>query len=433
MDPTLLLTIAIIFVTALVASALRYFSRDRCLSSFDGFHVTIQTKDDRFVWGRMHLESTGFELEYDDDHLDRDRLHIETSYVIYKAEYSQIQRIHRYVDNLTPENRKRRQAAVKRAFHPRLPTRMGRWARNFANTARDSLSEVINLVLSRSRIMSGGIVLAPGQTRMQSMTKEVLGYVGTSYDALLERLIGVRVVFEVFEDEVWHEYVGILTEYTAEFLELVDVYDVEELHLQLLPTPVPAAVAREKSDKVTPESPKLEAHDRDRIVRAWFEGDAVRVRNLSGGATLVKTLVVDDVAIAVDLVLSGKEVYLRSFQTRPHRVELVLGLARKFDVVVPRAHALVRHRAERYDPLELIRTMGGLLVDDDEDEPSARPADCQLDGKDPEACLRHWLFLMTYTTGDEADKYLERIKRLCARTSSKDEERVQRGEVRPPA
>ena len=41
---------------------------------------------------------------------------------------------------------------------------------------------------------------------------------------LLERYVGLRVVAEVVEDETVHEHVGVLKEYSADFIELLDVY-----------------------------------------------------------------------------------------------------------------------------------------------------------------------------------------------------------------
>jgi len=97
MDPTLLLTVGIIFLTTLVGSILRGMRKDRCLQDFDDFHVTVERKDKRRIWGTMRLEPTGFEMEYREDVLDQ-QMHVETSYAVYKSEYQQIQAIY---DSLT--------------------------------------------------------------------------------------------------------------------------------------------------------------------------------------------------------------------------------------------------------------------------------------------------------------------------------------------
>ena len=62
MDWSFILTLAIILLATLVGSYLRSSRKDRCLCDFDGFHVTVEKKNGRVVWGEMDLAPTGFEL-----------------------------------------------------------------------------------------------------------------------------------------------------------------------------------------------------------------------------------------------------------------------------------------------------------------------------------------------------------------------------------
>ena len=41
---------------------------------------------------------------------------------------------------------------------------------------------------------------------------------------MLEQYVGSRVVMEIMEEDEIHEHVGVLKDYSAEFLELLDVY-----------------------------------------------------------------------------------------------------------------------------------------------------------------------------------------------------------------
>jgi hypothetical protein len=61
------------------------------------------------------------------------------------------------------------------------------------------------------------------------MKQELMGSAGTSFEPLLERYIGHKVVLELIKADKIFEYCGVLKEYTAEFVEIMDVdYAVKE-------------------------------------------------------------------------------------------------------------------------------------------------------------------------------------------------------------
>ena len=56
-----------------------------------------------------------------------------------------------------------------------------------------------------------------------------MGSVGTSYEPLLERYIGRKVVLVLIKGDKIFEHSGVLKDYTAEFIEIMDVdYKVQE-------------------------------------------------------------------------------------------------------------------------------------------------------------------------------------------------------------
>jgi hypothetical protein len=61
------------------------------------------------------------------------------------------------------------------------------------------------------------------------MKQELMGSVGTSYEPLLERHIGRKVVLELIKGDKIFEYPGVLKDYTSEFIEIMDVdYKAQE-------------------------------------------------------------------------------------------------------------------------------------------------------------------------------------------------------------
>ncbi len=55
------------------------------------------------------------------------------------------------------------------------------------------------------------------------MQRELMSSMGTSFEPLLERYIGHRVVLEFIKGEKIFKYSGVLKDYTAEFIEIIDV------------------------------------------------------------------------------------------------------------------------------------------------------------------------------------------------------------------
>jgi hypothetical protein len=55
------------------------------------------------------------------------------------------------------------------------------------------------------------------------MKQELMTSAGTSFEPLLERYIGHKVVLEMIKGDKIFEYCGVLKEYTAEFIEIMDV------------------------------------------------------------------------------------------------------------------------------------------------------------------------------------------------------------------
>ena len=223
MDNALLITIIFIIVTTVVGTFLNSRRRDRCLTSFRDFMVTLLEKDGKRVWGHLAIETSGLELLYSEDYQDQD--HIETSYILFKEEYDRIHLLLRFHSELSEENKRRRIQEVKRAYHPPPLLLLARKARNVANTCKDSIFEVLGLAMTRATTANPALApLASQQKSIKRGEKGIAGYLGRSYDPILEKHIGKQVVLEITTvgGEV-KEYVGIFKEYSSQFLQVMDV------------------------------------------------------------------------------------------------------------------------------------------------------------------------------------------------------------------
>jgi hypothetical protein len=223
MDNSFAITIAFIILATLVAAFVRRITRDKCLRDFQNNFVNLLQTDNKTVWGNLRVENTGIELLYKNKHQDTDG-HIEASYILYKCEYPKIQAILRFIDELSDKNKKHRQKQLAKTYHPRFFSRAKRKTANIFRTVRDSIAEVVNLFISRVKKTAGfGETLNSQDKYVTQMKQQIMGSVGTSYEPLLERYIGHRVVLEMLRGDTVVEYSGVLKNYTAEFIEIMDV------------------------------------------------------------------------------------------------------------------------------------------------------------------------------------------------------------------
>ncbi len=323
---SVLTTIGLIFLVTLLGAYMRSRMRDRCLKDFVGFHVTVERANGKLVWGVLRLEATGLELLYSD--AMQDERHIESSYILYASEYQDIQAIYRYADRLAPREQERRTADIRHSFHPNLLRRLARSARNFLSTATDSLQEVITLLLGQFQRASSRYLVERTDATLSKLGGKYIGEISRQADPLLENYIGQRVVFEITEGDEIHEHVGVFKEYSAQFLEFLDVQYPEARVL-------PMQLGEEtQTDRVR--------------VRAW--DSRLQVENLGEDPLLLQALRWEDQEQLLNVVVDGGESVELHPATAMARAELHMRVARELDMIVPRSRCVVRHRAEFYKP-----------------------------------------------------------------------------------
>ncbi len=217
------LTICFIFLSTIVAAFIKGRNRDKCLKAFNGYMVTLEDSAGKHVWGNLRVEPTGMELIYEKSNLDTDG-HVESSYMIYKYEYGNIAAIVRFHEYLTAKHNSKREKELKRAYHPSGIRKLFRKIGNIFKTIRDTVMEVSNVLISQGKktTVAGGL-LSSQEKYVSQMKNEIIGSVDTAYEPLLERYIGRKVVAEFVYKDKPVELVGILKDYTADFVELLDV------------------------------------------------------------------------------------------------------------------------------------------------------------------------------------------------------------------
>jgi hypothetical protein len=223
MPDTFAITIVFIVLVTLVAAFIRRVKRDKCLKDFENDVVTLEETTGKSVWGKLNVENTGLEFIYAEKHRDADG-NDEASYVLYKNEFGNIQALIRYHDLLCVGGKKKRDRELRQTYHPSVMRRLKRKTLNVFKTVRDSIVEVVNILVSHAKKAGPAAGVLTSQDKYVSkMKQELTGSVGTSFEPLLEKYIGHKVVLELIKGDKMLEYGGVLKEYTAEFVEIMDV------------------------------------------------------------------------------------------------------------------------------------------------------------------------------------------------------------------
>ena len=227
--PYTAITIIFIVLATAVGAFVRKRSRDKCLRDFEQNMVTLEDTAGKTIWGKLRVENTGLEFVYPEKQKDEDG-HDEASYILYKYEYPKIGVVVRFHDELSEDNKKAREKELEKTYHPTVLRRFKRKVKNVFKTVRDSVMEIVNLLISQAKKATpAGAVLSSQDKYVSQMKQELMGSVGTSFEPLLERYIGHKVVLEMIKGDKLFEYCGVLKEYTAEFVEIMDVnYKIKE-------------------------------------------------------------------------------------------------------------------------------------------------------------------------------------------------------------
>lgn len=320
-DFSFLITLSVIFLVTATGAWLRSRRKDHCLRDFDGYQVTLEQLDNKVAWGTLWVAPNALELRYRD--AVQDDQHVESSFVLYSEEYAKIHAIYRYADRLTDENKLAREEDIARSFNPSARRRWWRKSRNFLHTAAESLNDVIGIVIGRARRPAGHYITDTSEGYLKQLGTNLVGHVGRSYDPMMETFIGQKVVVEIVEDGNVHEHVGILKSYSADFIQLLDVQFPYRQDLTLT----------------------LDGTVKTHNMHAIMRDNELHVSNDCDHPMLVQTLRYDGTEQLLNVVVDSGESIVLHPEGNFERAKLSVRVVRSLDMIVPRTHSVIRHRA----------------------------------------------------------------------------------------
>jgi len=180
-----LISLVLIVLVTMVGAFLRRRSRDKCLRDFSDNPLTLKQTGGKTIWEKLRIEHTGLELLYAETKTDA-KGHAESSFILYKNEFSSVQALVRFHDDLSEADQVARERDIQKTYQPGWVARSRRRFVNLFKTIRDSMMEVVNLFMAQAK------KAGPAGAVLSGQDKHV----------------------EIF---------GILKEYTAEFIEIMDV------------------------------------------------------------------------------------------------------------------------------------------------------------------------------------------------------------------
>ncbi len=128
-----------------------------------------------------------------------------------------------------------------------------------------------------------------------------------------------------------YEHVGILKDYTADFMVILDVHYPNQSAFRLK---------------------GLQASLENRSLKLVRDGDSLTVRNVGEDSLFLQSLTAGDQVQPVNAVLDKDDELVLHLPAGVANAdtELAAKVIRHLDWILPRSHALIRHKAERYDP-----------------------------------------------------------------------------------
>ena len=378
MDKVLILSILLVFLGALVGSVMQHRRLDRVLEDLRGFQVTLRMGDKR-IWGNFKLFSNALELIYSRPYFNR-RGNQLTSFIVFAEQMGDIDTILRFHDELTPENQQRRLKEIEKAKHPGLFSRLQRGIRNFMVAFREAIDESIGLLMSRVQKKASTSMLKGQGDYLKKLGSSTVGMVSTAaYDPVLEYYINHRVVFEAGKvDGQRVEYVGVLKEYSTNWVSLLDCHlntenklPLSDANLLMLQRKMDFRLnLSQAEDETARPTLSLQITNRDnQDIAIWrieddadyrheidellTPGDTINIVLKDLPASVLNNINPDDLPISLTLIAPE-----RQEQNEPGAVSeeinypglpdltLVYDTVRDVDIYIPRGRGLLRHASE---------------------------------------------------------------------------------------
>ncbi len=318
----------LVVLVALVLMVIGLWLRrhDPALRLLDAFPAVIEHEDGARQAGVLRVRDGGITLEFAIPSTKHSPS-LPTIYLHYQVEFTAINAIYRFVDELDKEDRAQRQRQLKKINHWLLRRRPLFWRTLSLRLADAWLAFVARLrghPFPRFRFhphpVTGGSLL--------------IGLWGDAYNSLLEPLVGKPVVVRHLVGNTLHHHQGTLLSYSPQFLLLAGVPVSEFLTLTLSHE---KGVGQELTLRWQWREEQLQIHNSGTFPLFL---DAIHLGEQTRSLSM--------------LVAPGQDFVLRVTPPAHGTVKLEARVTREADMLLPRERAIIRHAVELPGPLAAV-------------------------------------------------------------------------------
>ena len=214
---SLTITILSIIVVTFLSAFIKGRKKDRCLKKINGYFIHIYNSKEKTIWGRSDVESNSIVIDFEDN-----KDSVKKKFILYKSEFKNMQlilRLHSYLDK---SQKIKRDKVLKKVLNPGIFSKMKRKLGNVFSTAKDAVTEIINLLMSSAKTMGPMKVLSSQEKHVDRLKDDSLGNLtSNAFEPIWEKCIGKQVEVEINEDDTL-QIEGILIEYSQSYILLFD-------------------------------------------------------------------------------------------------------------------------------------------------------------------------------------------------------------------
>ncbi|MBN1878517.1 hypothetical protein JW823_00220 [bacterium] len=330
LNNALYFSLLLIILSSIISVFLVGRKKDRCLKDLNGYMCSLYLKTGKEIYGYLRVFGTGLEMEYSETHQDTQG-HLENSFIFYMSEFQDLMTIKRFHQKLSAEDRKKRTKDIRAAYYPGALRITRRRIRNFLSTFQDGITRSLNTLIGIAAAKKPKSNISEKQKDLTGLGAQVVSAVSHAYDPILERYIGHYVVLEMVENGVLEEFCGILKDYTQDFIEILNLVELEKLQFE---------VGSQSSEYES----WLKIFEDDRQIRIENESDwPIHIIRITSGDKEIRKnhLMPEKSSISTDIP-SGSESGIGHAS-----IVIELFAPRIYDMVVPRALSLIRHGCPR--------------------------------------------------------------------------------------
>ena len=216
-----LLSIIIISATGVIGAFIKGKHKDRCFKYFQGLNSHIIRLDNKDVWGIFNIESNAIEVIFTEPHtknIEGKEIN-KTNFIIYKSEFNSIKMFIHFVNTSDEVEATKREKELNKLLKPNIFKRFGRRVIIFFNVVKDALLEVVGSIMTKSKLSEGNKDKLMGTFKESSLNN----YSGENHQPIWENYIGRPVILEQIIEDTKQEYIGILKEYSSNYILLFNV------------------------------------------------------------------------------------------------------------------------------------------------------------------------------------------------------------------